>query len=43
MDIKSKIELTNSKRPNTSEITVTDEYNTVRRLPSTRELPLTIF
>ena len=43
MDIKSKIELTNSKRPDTSEITVTDEYNTERRFPITGELPLTIF
>jgi FdhD protein len=43
MDNKSKIELTNSKRPNTSEITVTDEYNTERRIPITGELPLTIF
>src|SRR6056300_370559 len=40
---KSKIELTNSERPNTSEITVTDEYNTERRFPITGELPLTIF
>ena len=43
MDNKSKIELTNSKRPDTSEITVTDEYNTERRFPITGELPLTIF
>lgn len=43
MDNKSKIELTNSERPNTSEITVTDEYNTERRFPITGELPLTIF
>src|SRR6056300_1768856 len=40
---KSKIELTNSKRPDTSEITVTDEYNTERRFPITGELPLTIY
>ncbi len=43
MDNKSKIELTNSKRPDTSEITVTDEYNTERRFPITGELPLTIY
>jgi len=43
MDNKSKIELTNSKRPDTSEITVTDEYNTERRFLITGELPLTIY
>jgi FdhD protein len=43
MDNKSKIELTNSKRPDTSEITVTDEYNSERKFPITGELPLTIF
>ena len=43
MNNKSKIELTNSKRPDTSEITVTDEYNTERRFPITGELPLTIY
>ena len=43
MDNKSKIELTNSKRPDISEITVTDEYNTERRFPITGELPLTIY
>jgi len=43
MDNKSKIELTNSKRPDTSEITVTDENNTERRFPITGELPLTIY
>ena len=43
MDNKSKIELTNSKRPDTLEITVVDEYNTERSFPITGELPLTIF
>jgi FdhD protein len=43
MDNKSKIDLTNSKRPNASEITVTDEYNTQRSFPITGELPLTIY
>jgi FdhD protein len=43
MDNKSKIELTNSKRPDTPEITVTDEYNSERRFPITGELPLTIY
>jgi len=43
MDNKSKIELTNSKRPDISEITVTDEYNTERHFPITGELPLTIY
>ena len=43
MDNKSKIELTNSKRPDTLEITVVDEYNTERSFPITGELPLTVF
>jgi FdhD protein len=43
MDNKSKIELTNSKRPDAVETTVVDEYNTERRFPITGELPLTIF
>ena len=30
MDNKNKIDLTNSKRPETSEIKVTDEYNSDR-------------
>jgi len=43
MDNKTKIDLTNSKRPETSEITVTDEYNSERCFPITGELPLTIY
>jgi FdhD protein len=43
MDNKSKIDLTKSKRPDASEITVTDEYNNERNFPITGELPLTIY
>ena len=43
MDNKNKIELTKSKRPDTSEIKVTDEYNSDRFFPITGELPLTIY
>ena len=42
MDNKNKIDLTKSKRPETSEIKVTDEYNSDRFFPITGELPLTI-
>ena len=35
MDNKNKIDLTNSKRPETSEIRVTDEYNSERTFPIT--------
>ena len=43
MDNKNKIDLTKSKRPDTSEIKVTDEYNSDRFFPITGELPLTIY
>ena len=43
MDNKNKIDLTNSKSPETSEIKVTDEYNSDRFFPITGELPLTIY
>ena len=43
MDNKNKIDLTKSKRPETSEIKVTDEYNSDRSFPITGELPLTIY
>jgi hypothetical protein len=43
MDNKNKIDLTNSKRPEPSEIKVTDEYNSARVFPITGELPLTIY
>ena len=43
MSNKSKIDISNSKRPPTSEISVYDEYNKERTFPVTGELPLTIY
>ena len=43
MSNKTKIDISNSKRPLTSEINVFDEYNKERTFPITGELPLTIY
>ena len=43
MSNKTKIDISNSKRPPTSEISVFDEYNKERTFPITGELPLTIY
>ena len=43
MSNKTKIDISNSKRPPTSEISVFDEYNEERTFPITEELPLTIY
>ncbi len=43
MSNKTKIDISNSKRPPTSEISVFDEYNEERTFPITGELPLTIY
>ena len=43
MSNKRKIDISNSKRPLTSEISVFDEYNKERAFPITGELPLTIY
>ena len=43
MSNKTKIDITNSKRPPASEINVFDEYEKERTFPITGELPLTIY
>ena len=43
MSNKTKIDISNSKRPLTSEINVFDEYEKERTFPITGELPLTIY
>ncbi len=43
MSNKTKIDISNSKRPLASEINVFDEYNKKRTFPITGELPLTIY
>ena len=43
MSNKSKIDISNSKRPPASEINVFDEYEKERTFPITGELPLTIY
>ncbi len=43
MSNESKIDLSNSKRPDTAEINVVDEYNNERSFSITGELPLTIY
>ena len=43
MNNKTKIDISASKRPNTSEIKVYDEYKKERSFPITGELPLTIY
>ena len=43
MSNKTKIDISNSKRPPTSEINVFDEYEKERTFPITGELPLTIY
>ncbi len=43
MNNKTRIELSKSKRPEASEITVVDEYQNERAFPITGELPLTIY
>ena len=43
MSNKTKIDISNSKRPPTSEINVFDEYENERTFPITGELPLTIY
>ncbi len=43
MSNKLKIDITDSKRPPTSEIDVIDEYQNERSFPITGELPLTIY
>jgi len=43
MSNESKIDLSNSKRPDTAEINVVDEYNNERTFSITGELPLTIY
>ena len=43
MNNKSKIDISSSVRPNTSEIKVFDEYKKERSFPITGELPLTIY
>ena len=43
MSIKTKIDISNSKRPPASEINVFDEYENERTFPITGELPLTIY
>jgi len=43
MDNKTKIDITSSERPSTSEIKVFDEYKNERSFPITGELPLTIY
>ena len=43
MSNKTKIDISNSKRPPTSEINVFDEYEKKRTFPITGELPLTIY
>ena len=43
MNNKTRIELSKSKRPDTSEIKVIDEYKKERSFPITGELPLTIY
>ena len=43
MSNESKIDLSSSKRPDTAEINVVDEYNNERSFAITGELPLTIY
>ena len=43
MSNESKIDLSNSKRPDTAKINVVDEYNNERSFSITGELPLTIY
>lgn len=43
MSNECKIDLSNSKRPDTAEINVVDEYNNERSFSITGELPLTIY
>ena len=43
MSNESKIDLSNSKRPDTAKINVVDEYNNERTFSITGELPLTIY
>ena len=43
MNIKTKIDITSSERPKTSQIKVYDEYKKERSFPITGELPLTIY
>ena len=43
MNNKTKIDISNSKRPPASEINVFDEYEKERTFPITGELPLTIY
>ena len=43
MSNETKIDLSNSKRPDTAEINVVDEYNNERSFSITGELPLTIY
>ena len=43
MSNKTKIDISNSKRPPVSEINVYDEYEKERTFPITGELPLTIY
>lgn len=43
MSNESKIDLSNSKRPDTANINVVDEYNNERSFSITGELPLTIY
>ena len=43
MNNKTKIDISSSERPNTSEIKVFDEYKKERSFPITGELPLTIY
>ena len=43
MNNKSKIDISASVRPDTSEIKVFDEYKKERMFPITGELPLTIY
>ena len=43
MSNESKIDLSNSKRPDTAKINVVDEYNNERSFAITGELPLTIY
>ena len=43
MSNKTKIDISNSKRPPVSKINVFDEYEKERTFPITGELPLTIY
>ena len=43
MNNKTKIDISQSERPNTTEIKVFDEYENERSFPITGELPLTIY